>query len=30
MRVDGRDVAGVEIAVVVENVGVDAEIGLRD
>src|SRR6266478_4800956 len=29
MLVDGRDVAGVEIAVLVENVGIDAEICLR-
>ena len=29
VRVDGGDVAGVEKAVLVENVGIDAEIGLR-
>ena len=29
VRVDGGDVAGVEIAVVVEDVGIDAEIGFR-
>src|SRR4029079_14967390 len=30
MRVDGRDVTGVEIALVVQDIGIDAEIGLGD